>query len=66
VGASVLHAAGALKTPARNGYNAQGVNLSCRASVLDTLLTANRSHETEATEKTYKMQAAYGVNPSSG
>jgi len=28
VGASFLLAAGALKTPARNGYHAQGVNLN--------------------------------------
>jgi len=37
---SFLIAAAALKTPTRNGYTAQGVNLNSRASVLETLLTA--------------------------
>jgi len=37
---SFLIAAAVLKTPTRNGYNAKGVNLNSRASVLETLLTA--------------------------
>jgi len=37
---SFLIAAAVLKTPTRNGYNAQGFNLNSRASVLETLLTA--------------------------